>query len=83
LHTARPLRLSEARGYRLCCTLGCAWVTVPGEPRDIYLFVGDIWEARSNELILIEAATDALAAIRVEVPDFSSRERSFGKPADR
>jgi hypothetical protein len=66
LHRNQPLRLAAARGCRLRCTRGCAWLTAPDEPRDIYLFAGDAWDVHCDGLILVEAASAAMASIRVE-----------------
>jgi hypothetical protein len=66
LRGERPLRLRAAKGCRLRCTQGCAWVTAPGEARDIYLFAGDAWEVRCDGLVLVEPATCALASVRIE-----------------
>lgn len=60
-----PLRLTAARGGRLVCTEGCAWVTVPGVAADIILYRGDAWEVCSNETVLLEAIGCATVALRV------------------
>jgi hypothetical protein len=62
----RPLRLTGARGCRLRCVAGCAWLTAPGEPRDIYLYPGDTWQVRCDGLVLVEPATGAVASIRID-----------------
>lgn len=68
LRAERPLRLRAAKGCQLRCTQGCAWVTAPGEARDIYLFAGDAWEVRCDGLILVEAATSAMASVQIDSP---------------
>jgi hypothetical protein len=78
----RPLRLTGARGWHLRCATGCAWVTAPGEPRDIYLLAGDGWDVRSNGLILVEAAADTTTSIRVDRPRHR-RWRDLASPAWR
>lgn len=63
LRDNRPLRLAGAKGYHLRCTGGCAWVTVPGDPRDIYLFAGDDWQVPGDGQVLIESVGGAVVAL--------------------
>ncbi|EXI67447.1 MAG: hypothetical protein AW08_02003 [Candidatus Accumulibacter adjunctus] len=51
----RPLRLLSARGVRISCTAGIAWLTVAGETGDILLVAGQSHVVRSNGLALLEA----------------------------
>ena len=51
----RPLRLLSARGVRITCTAGVAWLTVAGEAGDILLTTGESHRVRSNGLALLEA----------------------------
>lgn len=55
LRQDHPLRLVRARGRRLLCTGGCAWITAPGVPDDIFLHAGEAWEVADDGLVLVEA----------------------------
>jgi hypothetical protein len=57
------LRLSAARGRRILCTSGCAWITAPGLGDDIFLHDGQAWEIGTNGLVLVEAVGGATVAI--------------------
>ena len=56
LRAGGPLRLARARGCRILCTAGCAWITAPGVAADIYLKAGEAWDVGCDGLVLIEAA---------------------------
>ncbi|QKS29476.1 MAG: hypothetical protein FAZ92_00632 [Accumulibacter sp.] len=62
----RPLRLRSARGVRVTCTAGVAWLTVAGEAGDILLTAGESHRVRSNGLALLEAI--GTARVRLEPP---------------
>lgn len=64
LRENRPLRIARARGRRIVCTAGCAWITAPGVRDDIYLNAGDAWEVDCDGLVLIEAVSSATVALR-------------------
>ncbi len=66
LREDRPLRLVRARGRRIVCTAGCAWITAPGVRADIYLNAGEAWEVGSDGLVLVEAVRSATVAIGAE-----------------
>jgi hypothetical protein len=62
----RPLRLLSARGVRIGCTAGIAWLTVAGEAGDILLTAGESHLVRSNGLALVEAI--GTARVQIEQP---------------
>lgn len=62
----RPLRLLSARGARITCTAGIAWLTVAGEAGDILLAAGESHLVRSNGLALVEAI--GTARVQLEQP---------------
>lgn len=55
LQDNRPIRLQRARGLRITCTAGTIWITVTGEPGDIFLAPGQTYQVGSNGLALIES----------------------------
>ncbi|MDD5249591.1 MAG: DUF2917 domain-containing protein [Rhodocyclaceae bacterium] len=63
LRPNRPLRLSAARGRRILCTGGCAWITAPGLRDDVFLHDGQAWEIAGNGLVLVEAVGSATVAL--------------------
>ncbi len=63
LTAGKPLRLTRARGQRVRCTGGFAWVTAPGVPQDIVLRAGDAWDITSGGLVLVEAIGRATVAL--------------------
>lgn len=65
LRENHPLRLTRARGRRLLCTSGCAWITAPGVVEDIYLRPGDTWQIPSRGLVLVEAVGSATVVLRL------------------
>jgi hypothetical protein len=62
LQAGRPLRLSGARGGRIRCIAGCAWVTAPGLD-DLFLHQGEHWQADTDGLVLVEAIGAAIVSI--------------------
>jgi len=50
-----PLSLRGARGLRIVCTAGTIWLTVDGEPGDIFLLPGQSHRLVSNGLALVES----------------------------
>jgi hypothetical protein len=63
LRENRPLRLARARGKRIRCTDGCAWITAPGMLADVFLLSGETWELDTDGLVLIEAVGSAAILI--------------------
>lgn len=55
LQDNRPIRVCRARGLRITCTAGTVWITVTGEPGDIFLAPGQTYQLSSNSLALIES----------------------------
>ncbi|MBL8393156.1 MAG: DUF2917 domain-containing protein [Candidatus Accumulibacter sp.] len=54
-----PVRLLSARGVRVTCTAGLAWLTVEGEAGDIFLKPGDSHQVGADGLALLEAIGSA------------------------
>lgn len=63
LRPDRPLRLTRARGQRIRCTAGCAWITAAGMRADIFLHGGETWEIAGDGLVLVEAVGSATVAL--------------------
>lgn len=63
LAPGRPLRLRRARGRQVACERGCVWITVPGEPDDIFLHAGQRWTVPANGLVLVEAEGSAVVRL--------------------
>jgi hypothetical protein len=66
LRENRPLRLAGARGRRILCTAGCAWITAPGVADDIFLHGGEAWVVAGDGLVLVEAVGSAAVAIGMD-----------------
>jgi hypothetical protein len=73
----RPLALLHARGSRLICSEGCAWITVTGEATDFFLRAGEAYRIASDALVLAEAVGQA--ALRV---DTTAAARGWFRAAD-
>ncbi|HPT49050.1 MAG TPA: DUF2917 domain-containing protein [Accumulibacter sp.] len=54
LSHAAPVRLLSAKGVRIVCTSGVVWLTVHGEPGDIFLRRGESYRVRGDGLALLE-----------------------------
>lgn len=50
-----PICLRQARGLRVISTAGTIWITVTGEPGDIFLEPGQTYEVSGNGLAIIES----------------------------
>jgi hypothetical protein len=59
LRQGRPLRLAGARGRRILCTGGCAWITAPRLLEDVVLRAGETWLVSSDGGVLVEAVGSA------------------------
>ncbi len=68
----RPLRLLAARGVRITCTAGIAWLTVAGEAGDILLAAGESHRVRSNGLALVEAIGTARVQLEQPLPGWAT-----------
>ncbi len=66
LTEGRPLRVTGARGIRVCCLQGTVWITTTGRAEDIFLRSGQWHEIDSHALTLIEGVGQA--QIRFECP---------------
>jgi hypothetical protein len=74
----RPICLRQARGLRVSSTSGTIWITVTGEPGDIFLQPGQTHELRSNGLAIIESIGDGRVRLSRPAP-FSSLRRQAAK----
>lgn len=61
-----PARLVAARGYRVQCLHGIAWITISGCSHDIFLRAGQTYVVPDNGLVLAEAVGQC--RIRVDTP---------------
>lgn len=57
------VRLIDARGRRVKCLSGTAWITACGEGSDIFLSKGESWIVPNNGLVLAEAIVEARICI--------------------
>jgi hypothetical protein len=55
LQDNRPIRLRRALGLHITCTAGTVWITVTGQPRDIFLAPGQTYQVSSNGLAIVES----------------------------
>jgi len=55
LFSNRPLHLNKALGLGIVCTSGTIWITIPGQPEDIFLSAGERYALDSDGLALVEA----------------------------
>jgi hypothetical protein len=63
LRERKPLRLAAARGCRIRCMAGCAWITAPGMVEDVFLRGGEAWQIDTDGLVLVEAIGSAAVTI--------------------
>lgn len=61
-----PLRLVGAKGRRVQCVSGVAWITAFGQPTDVFLRPGRVYVIPNGGLVLAEAVGDC--TIRVDLP---------------
>jgi len=61
-----PLRLVGAKGRRVQCVSGVAWITAYGQRTDVFLRPGHVYEIPNGGLVLAEAIGDC--TIRVDLP---------------
>lgn len=66
----KPLRVTGARGIRILCTEGCAWITSAGIPDDVFLHAGQQHQIEGDSLTLIEGVGTAL--VRLDRPGHAS-----------
>lgn len=75
LPTNSPVRLTGARGVRVCCTAGNIWITVSGEAEDFFLLPGQSCRIQRNGLCIIESIIEG--RIRLEKPARLLRARTW------
>ena len=74
LNDKHPICLRQARGLRVTSTAGTIWITVTGEPGDIFLGPGQTYEVNSNGLAIIESIGNGRVRLKKPAPFFSLRE---------
>lgn len=55
LRHGEPVRLTRAAGLHIGCLAGTIWITVAGEPADVFLMPGHSYRIRGQGLALIES----------------------------
>lgn len=65
LRHGQPLRLVRAAGVLVDCLAGTIWITVAGEPADIFLLAGQSYRIRDRGLALIESIGDGRVRLRI------------------
>ncbi|MDT3737287.1 MAG: DUF2917 domain-containing protein [Denitratisoma sp.] len=68
LADGETLVLEDARGVVIDATRGLLWVTVTGEPGDVFLSPGQSWCVPGRGRVVIEGATKSLNELRVHCP---------------
>ena len=64
-----PARLVDARGYRVQCLHGIAWITISGQSDDVFLHAGQTYVVPDDGLVLAEAVGQGRQCrIRVDIP---------------
>lgn len=66
LRHGQPLRLARASGVRVDCLAGNIWITVAGEPADVFLMAGRSYRIEGRGLALIESIGEG--RVRLTVP---------------
>jgi hypothetical protein len=71
--------LEDAQGVVIDATRGLLWVTVTGEPGDIFLTPGQSYCVMSRGRVVIEGATKSLNELRLHCPTafLAARARPF------
>lgn len=79
LANGETLVLEDARGVVIDATRGLLWVTVTGEPGDVFLAPGQSYCVMGRGRVVIEGATKSLNELRVHCPTafLSERARPF------
>lgn len=65
LRHGQPLRLVRAAGVLVDCLAGTIWITVTGEPADVFLQAGQSYRIRDRGLALIESIGDGRVRLRI------------------
>lgn len=60
-----PLRLRHARGRKITCLSGTAWITVYGQSADFFLRAGQSFEVPDHGLTLIEPIGPERGRVRI------------------
>ena len=79
LADGETLVLEDAAGVVIDATSGLLWVTVTGEPGDVFLSPGQSYCVMGRGRVVIEGATKSLNELRVHCPAsfLQRRERPF------
>lgn len=65
LRHGQPLRLVRATGVLVDCLSGTIWITVAGEPADVFLQAGQSYRIKSRGLALIESIGEGRVRLRI------------------
>jgi hypothetical protein len=68
LHQGCPIRLENAAGTRVRCLHGTIWITVPGEPDDVFLRAGQSYRIPRDGLSLVENVESGSVELEKPVP---------------
>lgn len=79
LADGETLVLEDAAGVVIDATRGLLWVTVTGEPGDVFLSPGQSWCVMGRGRVVIEGATKSLNELRLHCPTafLAARARPF------
>jgi hypothetical protein len=79
LADGETLVLEDAQGVVIDATRGLLWVTVTGEPGDVFLSPGQSWCVMGRGRVVIEGATKSLNELRLHCPTafLAARARPF------
>lgn len=79
LANGETLVIEDARGVVIDATRGLLWVTVTGEPGDVFLSPGQSYCVMGRGRVVIEGATKSLNELRLHCPTafLSARARPF------
>lgn len=70
LNDNHPICLRQAHGLQVTSTAGTIWITVTGEPGDVFLGPGQTYEVPSNGLAIIESI--GTGRVRLKQPELFS-----------
>ena len=70
-----PISLRGGRGLRIVCTEGIIWITLAGEPGDIFLKPGQVHVVQGNGLAIVESI--GCGSLRISKPEQQSLVQSW------
>jgi hypothetical protein len=68
LRHGEPLRLVRAAGLRVDCLAGNIWITVAGEPADVFLRAGECYRIKKRGVALIESIGEGRVHLEMAQP---------------